>query len=90
MTIAHIDEVRLETDTVFRFGYLCDFIGFGEDDMDAIHAAAPLLGFVATAISRTLRTLGLDRETESRTLLAFEKLRWIQNDLITRHYASVT
>lgn len=190
MPIARIDEVRLETDTAYRFRYLCEFIGFGHDDIDAIHAAAAhlaplvptlvdavydklfsydstkrhfvprqsgydgpvpdgldalavdhpmiafrkqhlgryltrlvtgnyddamvqyldmvgkihtpeagsaeldvpliqmnaLMGFVATAVSRTLLSLGMDRQTESRTLLAFEKLLWIQNDLISRHY----
>lgn len=190
MTIAHIDEPQLETDTAYRFGYLCEFIGFGPDDIDAIHAAAghlaplvpslvdavydklfsydstkrhfvprqsgyegpvpegidgltldhpmiafrkqhlgrylvrlvtgaydasmvqyldmvgkihtpkagsaeldvplvqmnALMGFVATAVSRAIMSLGLDRQTEVRTLLAFEKLLWIQNDLISRHY----
>jgi hypothetical protein len=192
MFMATIDEPRLETDTMYRFGYLCEFIGFGSDDIAAIHGAAPmlgplvpslvdavydklfsydatkrhfvprqsgydgpvptdlgglaqdhpmiafrkqhlgryltrlvtaaydtsmveyldlvgkihtpaagspaldvplvqmnaLLGFVAHAISKTILELGLDRPTEARTLLAFEKLLWIQNDLITRHYAA--
>lgn len=39
----HIDEARLETDLEYRFGYLCEFIGFGQDDIDTIHGAAPLL-----------------------------------------------
>jgi hypothetical protein len=190
MTIATIDEHRLENDTAYRFRYLCEFIDFGENDIKAIHDAAShlaplvptlvdavydklfsydstkrhfvprqsgydgpvpdgvdaltldhpmiafrkqhlgrylarlvtaaydgsmvayldmvgkihtpgagspeldvplvqmnaLMGFVATNISKTLLSLGLDRETECRTLLAFEKLLWIQNDLITRHY----
>lgn len=190
MTMVHVDEPRLETDTAYRFGYLCEFIGFGKQDIDAIHASAPLLGplvptlvdavydklftydatkrhfvprqsgydgpvpegidglsldhpmiafrkqhlgrylgrlvtdpydgtlvnyldmvgkihtpaagsssldvplvqmnallgFVATAITATLLSLGLDRETETRTVLAFGKLLWIQNDLIARHY----
>ena len=193
MTIAHVDEPRLETDTAYRFGYLSEFIGFGKDDIDAIHEAAPhlaplvptlvdavydklfsydatkrhfvprqsgydgpvpegidalsldhpmiafrkqhlgrylarlvsaeyddkmvqyldlvgkihtpeagsteldvplvqmnaLMGFVATALSGTIMALGLDRQAESRTLLAFEKLLWIQNDLISRHYQFV-
>lgn len=193
MTIAHIDENRLETDTAYRFGYVSQFIGFGKDDIDAIHASAPalgplvpalvdavydklfsydstkrhfvprqsgydgpvpesidslavdhpmiafrkqhlgryltrlvtgqydgqmaqyldmvgkihtpeagsadldvplvqmnaLLGFVATAIAATIMSFGLDRETEKRTLLAFNKLLWIQNDLISRHYQVV-
>lgn len=47
-----------------------------------------LLGFVADAIANTLLDLGLDRETEVRTLRAFNKLLWLQNDLIARHYQS--
>jgi hypothetical protein len=190
MTLAHIDEPRLESDTEYRFGYLCEFIGFGPQDVEAIHGAAgrlaplvptlvdavydklfsydatkrhfvprqsgydgpvpagldalsqdhpmiafrkqhlgrylarlvtgaydasmvnyldmvgkihtpaagspaldvplvqmnALLGFVATALTQTILSFGLDRETESRALLAFGKLLWIQNDLVTRHY----
>jgi len=47
-----------------------------------------LMGFVADALLATVLGLGLDRETEVRTLRAFNKLLWIQNDLIVRHYAS--
>lgn len=193
MTIAHVDEPRLENDTAYRFGYLAEFIGFGKDDIDAIHTAAPhlgplvpalvdavydklfsydatkrhfvprhsgydgpvpdglaaltlehpmiafrkqhlgryltrlvtgeydgamvgyldrvgkihtpaagspaldvplvqmnaLLGFVATALTQTILSFGLDRQAESRLLLAFGKLFWIQNDLIARHYQSL-
>ncbi len=46
-----------------------------------------LMGFVADAFTATILGLGLDREVEVRTLRAFQKLLWIQNDLITRHYA---
>ncbi len=45
-----------------------------------------LLGFVADALTNVILGLGLDRSTEVRTLRAFNKLLWIQNDLITRHY----
>jgi hypothetical protein len=45
-----------------------------------------LLGFVADAITNTILGLGLDRENEVKTLRAFGKLLWIQNDLINRHY----
>ena len=45
-----------------------------------------LLGFVADALTNVILGLGLDRPTEVRTLRAFGKLLWIQNDLITRHY----
>jgi hypothetical protein len=186
----HIDEGRLETDLGYRFGYVAEFMGFTQDDVEAIHAAAPLLaprvpalvdavydklagydatwrhfvprqhgydgpvpegveeltqdhelihfrkqhlarylthlvtrsydqkmagyldavgrihtpkagspeldvplvqmnallGFVADALTATLLCLGLDREREVRTVRAFGKLLWVQNDLINRHY----
>lgn len=45
-----------------------------------------LLGFVADALAATVLGLGLDRDREVRTLRAFGKLLWLQNDLINRHY----
>ncbi len=188
--IKHIDEERLESDLGYRFGYLAEFMGFGADDVAAIHAAAPklaplvpflvdavysklddydatwrhfvprqfgyegplasnleslsqddeviqfrkqhlgrylaalvtrpydgkmvayldmvgkmhtpkggskeldvplvqmnaLMGFVADALTATILGLSLDREDEVRTVRAFNKLLWLQNDLITRHY----
>jgi len=45
-----------------------------------------LMGFVADAVMTTVLGLGLDRETEVKALRAFNKVLWIQNDLITRHY----
>lgn len=45
-----------------------------------------LMGFVSDALVNTIFSLGLDRETEARTVRAFCKLLWLQNDLITRHY----
>lgn len=187
-----IDEPRLESDTDYRFEYVAEFIGFGADDVAAIHGAAEavaplvpaivdavydklfqydatkrhfvpkqayyegevpadiesltldhpmiafrkehlgrylaslvtkpydgkmatyldmvgkihttkagsesinvplvqmnaLMGFVSDALTNIILTLGLDRETEVATVRAFGKLLWIQNDLITRHYAA--
>ncbi len=187
----NIDESKLESDINYRFGYLAEFIGFGQDDIAAIHGSAPLLaplvpslvdavydklfgydctkrhfvprqhgyegdvpdsveslgldhpmiafrkqhlgryleklvtrpydanmvgyldlvgkihtpaagsreldvplvqmnalmGFVADAFVATILGLGLDTQTQTNTLRAFNKLLWIQNDLITRHYA---
>jgi hypothetical protein len=45
-----------------------------------------LLGFVADALTNTILSLGLDRAAEVQTLRAFNKLLWLQNDLINRHY----
>lgn len=186
----HIDEPRLETDLDYRFAYLMEFIGFGEQDIQAIHASAgalgslvpslvdavydklfgysctkrhflprqsgyagavpadlksltqdhemiqfrkqhlgrylvalvtkpydgtmvgyldmvgkihtlkagskelnvplvqmnALMGFVSDALVHTILSLNLPRPQEVVTLRAFNKLLWIQNDLITRHY----
>ena len=38
-----IDEPRLESDLGYRFEYLAGFMGFGPDDIAAIHGAAPAL-----------------------------------------------
>jgi len=190
--MTHIDEPRLETDLAYRFDYVSKFIGFGPDDVAAVHAAAAkvaplvpalvdavydkliqqdatwrhfvprqfgyegevpltidtltmdhpqiafrkqhlgrylaalvtrpydgkmveyldmvgkihtpkagskeldvplvqmnaLMGFVADALTATILGLELDRDAEVKTLRAFGKLLWIQNDLITRHYAA--
>lgn len=45
-----------------------------------------LMGFVADALIAAIVGLGLDRATEVSALRAFNKLLWVQNDLITRHY----
>lgn len=45
-----------------------------------------LMGFVADAFTATIMSLGLERSQELRTVRAFQKLLWLQNDLITRHY----
>jgi len=45
-----------------------------------------LLGFVSDVLTSTILGLGLDRAVEVQTLRAFNKLLWLQNDLINRHY----
>jgi len=188
--VKQIDEAQLESDLAYRFGYLTEFMGFGEDDIAAIHGAAAhlaplvpslvdavydklfsysstkrhfvprqsgyegdlpqdidslsqdhemiefrkqhlgryltalvtkpydgamvnyldvvgkihtpkagssdldvplvqmnaLMGFVSDALVATVLSLGLDTEAQATTLRAFNKLLWLQNDLITRHY----
>jgi len=190
MQVKQIDEAKLESDLAYRFRYLTEFMGFGEDDIAAIHGAAAhlaplvptlvdavydklfsysstkrhfvprqsgyegdvpetidsltqdhemiefrkqhlgrylaalvtkpydgtmlnyldfvgkihtpkagsaeldiplvqmnaLIGFVSDALVSTILGLGLDADTQTRTLRAFNKLLWLQNDLITRHY----
>ena len=45
-----------------------------------------LLGFVSDALINTITGLKLERYCEVATLRAFNKLLWLQNDLINRHY----
>lgn len=45
-----------------------------------------LMGFVADALTGAILGLGLERTREARTLRAFQKLLWLQSDLISRHY----
>jgi len=45
-----------------------------------------LMGFVADALLTTIASLDLPGERKLQTLRAFNKLLWLQNDLITRHY----
>src|SRR5205814_456182 len=46
----HIDEARLEVDLGYRFGYVAEFMGFGPDDVAAVHAAAPHLAPLVPAL----------------------------------------
>ncbi len=39
----NIDEKQLEEDVQYRFKYICEFMGFGEDDIKTILSAAELL-----------------------------------------------
>lgn len=49
-----------------------------------------LMGFVADALNNVILGLGLERDQEIRTVRAFGKLLWLQNDLINRHYQQTT
>ncbi len=44
------------------------------------------MGFVGDAFVSTILSLNLPREREVATVRAFNKLLWLQNDLINRHY----
>jgi len=60
--------------------------GSSELDVPLVQMNA-LLGFVSDAIISTILGLDLDQDTQARTLRAFNKLLWLQNDLVNRHYA---
>ncbi|MCA8986595.1 MAG: protoglobin family protein [Planctomycetaceae bacterium] len=47
-----------------------------------------LMGLLSELLTDVILAATLNTETTARTLRAFGKLLWIQNDLINRHYAS--
>lgn len=61
--------------------------GSAELDVPLVQMNA-LMGFVSDALTATILSLNLERATEVATLRAFQKLLWLQNDLINRHYAA--
>jgi hypothetical protein len=63
--------------------------GNPEIQVPLVHMNA-LLGFVADAITNVIFGLGLPRQSEIAAVRAFNKLLWIQNDLINRHYQQDT
>jgi hypothetical protein len=61
--------------------------GNSEIDVPLVQMNA-LLGFVSDALVAAILGLGLASDVQQRTLRAFNKLLWLQNDLINRHYAN--
>lgn len=47
-----------------------------------------LMGLLADSLTDVISQQPLDAATSLRTIRAFQKLLWIQNDFITRHYVS--
>jgi hypothetical protein len=43
MSMKRIDEKRLESDVAYRVGYVSEFMGFGAEDVAAIHSSAAAL-----------------------------------------------
>ncbi|KAI8979749.1 Protoglobin-domain-containing protein [Mycotypha africana] len=56
-------------------------------NVDYIHINA-LMGYVESVLAGGLLSLNLDKETESKALLAFNKLLWIQNDYFAKYYCN--
>ena len=46
-----------------------------------------LMGLVSDLLNELVLSSPLDESAKAQTLRAFNKLLWIQNDLISRHYA---
>lgn len=45
-----------------------------------------LLGLLSDLLFEAILGFAMDDDTKTRTMRAFNKLLWIQNDLVTRHY----
>lgn len=56
-------------------------------NVDYIHINA-LIGHVESILAGGILSLNLDRETEAKALLVFNKLLWIQNDYFAKYYCS--
>lgn len=61
--------------------------GNAEIDVPLVQMNA-LLGFISDTLIDVISSMPLDTATIVRTIRAFTKLLWIQNDFINRHYAS--
>lgn len=48
-----------------------------------------LMGLLSDIVTETLSAAAMDVDTRINTIRAFQKLLWIQNDFITRHYVAV-
>lgn len=59
--------------------------GSKEIDVPLVQMNA-LMGLLADTLTDVISQQPLDAATSLRTLRAFQKLMWIQNDFITRHY----
>ncbi|KAF8603717.1 hypothetical protein BDV93DRAFT_493283 [Ceratobasidium sp. AG-I] len=54
-------------------------------NVDYVHCAI-LLGYVQSMLTSAVMAQDLPEETKTATLLAINKVMWIQNDLFARHY----
>jgi hypothetical protein len=59
--------------------------GNSEIDVPPVQMNA-LMGFLSDMLIEVISTLPLDAATIMKTIRAFNKLLWIQNDFINRHY----
>src|SRR5262245_40827734 len=69
--VRHVDEERLERDTVYRVGYIGDFIGMRSEDWEAIQESgtylAPLAGSLVDAIYEHLFSFDSTKRHFQRT-----------------------
>jgi hypothetical protein len=92
------DEKKLEDYLEYRFNYLCEFMGFGQDDIITILGASPVLAPVMPLLVDAVYDKLFSYSATKRHFVPLQsgysgavpeslsELLWIQNDLITRHY----
>ena len=64
----HVDEDRLESDVAYRFAYLTEFMGFTDEDVATIHAAAPVSSTAPRRKSRFVLSKTRDGVLNKQTL----------------------
>jgi len=75
--IKYLDWVgRIHTDTPLKTSKI---------NVEYIHINA-LLAWVESQVILAIYSIGLEKDKESKTLVAFNKLFWIQNDLFAKYY----
>ena len=47
-----------------------------------------LLGLISDVLIKTLMELDISNDQKNAVIRAFQKLLWIQNDFISRHYVA--
>ncbi len=62
--------------------------GSKEIDVPLVQMNA-LMGLLADILTEAISQQSFDAQTSLRTMRAFQKLLWIQNDFISRHYQAV-
>jgi hypothetical protein len=62
--------------------------GSKEIDVPLVQMNA-LMGLLADILTEAISQQAFDAVTSLRTIRAFQKLMWIQNDFISRHYQAV-
>jgi hypothetical protein len=50
----HIDAQLLKTDIMYRFQYVCKFMGFTEEDIKVLHDAAPIIAPLVPTVVNTV------------------------------------
>jgi hypothetical protein len=95
----HIDKEAIQTNLPARVEYITDFLEFGSDDADTLHAAAPLLSSLVPTVVDAVYLKLFDYDITKRVFLPREKrmdefsveneIIKIRKDFLTRWFVKV-